>query len=360
MSFEKAASIFVRSLTPNRPYHVQWMVTRKCNYCCKGCNVWQAQDARELSTEEIKKGLDILKELGAIEIVISGGNPLLREDIDEIIEYASRSFITTVYDNGSMAAEKIDALRNADFVAISIDSLDPAKNDYIKGVNGAWKKAIQVVERLHEEGIPVSISPTISQLNLYEIVDFTKFFLRKGIPLWYCLYSYDSAEEQAQLFKIGKKNDAFLITDRKAMVKLCDSLIEARRKNGNILMTNKTLETIKCLYLEGKRTWKCRALQNFFMVDHLGKVAGCHLHEPVASIFDLPKVWNSEKFSKLRKVYSECTECTYLCYIFYSLHGSVFGNLQIAQEQWKSAKLFMKKNTTKPLGLVKRQEPQIS
>jgi MoaA/NifB/PqqE/SkfB family radical SAM enzyme len=357
---KKAASVAIRSLTPNRPYHVQWMVTRKCNYRCKGCDVWRAQDARELSTEDIKKGLDTLKELGAIEIVISGGNPLLREDIDEIIEYASRSFITTVYDNGSMAAEKIDALRNADFVAISIDSLDPAKNDYIKGVKGAWKKAIQAVERLREEGIPVSISPTISQLNLYEIVDFTKFFLRKGIPLWYCLYSYDSSEEPGQLFRIGKKNDEFLITDKKAMVKLCDSLIEARRKNGNILMTKKTLETIRSLYLEGKRSWKCRALQNFLMVDHLGKVAGCHLHESVTSILDLPKVWNSRKFNKLRKVYSECTKCTYLCYIFYSLHGSVLGNLQIAQEQWKSARLFMKKNNTKPLGLVKRQESPIS
>jgi MoaA/NifB/PqqE/SkfB family radical SAM enzyme len=345
MTLEKAASIMVRSLTPNRPYHVQWMVTRKCNYRCKGCNVWQEQDAKELSTEEIKRGLDILKELGVVEIVLSGGNPLLREDIDQIIEYASRSFITTVYDNGSMAAEKIDALRNADFVAISIDSLDPEKNDYIKGVKGSWEKAMQAVKRLHKEGISVSVSPTISQLNLYEMVDFTKFFLRKGIPLWYCLYSYDSSEDSDQLFRIGKKNDEFEITDRKAMVELCDSLIEMKRKNGNILMTKKTLETIKNLYFDGKRTWKCHALQNFFMVDHLGRVAGCHLHNSVASIFDLPKVWNSEKFNALRKIYSNCTHCTYLCYLFYSLYGNLLGNLQIAQEQWKSAKMFLKRNS---------------
>ena len=354
MGLEKAASILVRSLTPNRPYHVQWMVTRKCNYRCKGCNVWREQDAKELSTEEIKKGLDILRELGVIEVVISGGNPLLREDIDEIIEYASRFFVTTIYDNGSMAAEKIDALRSADFVAISIDSLDPRKNDYIKGVKGAWEKAMETVEKLHEEGISASVSPTISQLNLYEIVDFTRFFLGKGIPLWYCLYSYDSSEEADQLFKIGKKNDEFVITDRKTMVELCDFLIEMRRKNSNILMTTKILEAIKNIYSESRRTWKCRALQNFFVIDHLGNVAGCHLHRPVASIFDLPTVWNSEKFNAVRKIYSECTQCTYLCYIFYSLYGNVLGNLQIAQEQWKSAKLFLKKNNLKPLCLAKQ------
>jgi MoaA/NifB/PqqE/SkfB family radical SAM enzyme len=354
MGLEKATSIFFRSLTPNRPYHVQWMVTRKCNYRCKGCNVWREQDAKELSTNEIKRGLDVLRELGAIEVVISGGNPLLREDIEEIIEYASRFFITTVYDNGSMAAEKIDALRSADFVAISIDSLDPRKNDYVRGVKGAWKKAMQAVEKLHMEGIRVSVSPTISQFNLYELMDFTNYFLQKGIPLWYCLYSYDSLNGSNQLFKIGEKSDEFVITDRKAMVELCDFLIEMRRQNSNILMTTKTLETIKNIYLKNSRTWKCRALQNFFMIDHLGNVAGCHLHKPVASIFDLPKVWNSEKLDALRSIYRRCTNCTYLCYIFYSLHGSVLGNLQIAQDQWKSAKLFLKKNNLKPLCLAKQ------
>jgi MoaA/NifB/PqqE/SkfB family radical SAM enzyme len=99
------------------------MITRKCNYRCRGCNVWKAQDQRELPTEDIKRGLDILKDLGIAEIVLSGGDPLLRDDAAEIIEYASRLFLTTVYDNGSMALEKIDALRKADFVAISIDSL---------------------------------------------------------------------------------------------------------------------------------------------------------------------------------------------------------------------------------------------
>ena len=66
----------------------------------------------------------------------------------EIIEYASRFFITTVYDNGSMATKRIDDLRNADLVAISIDSLDPDKNDYVRGVEGAWNNSMEAVEKL--------------------------------------------------------------------------------------------------------------------------------------------------------------------------------------------------------------------
>jgi MoaA/NifB/PqqE/SkfB family radical SAM enzyme len=329
------------------------MLTRKCNYRCRGCDVWREQDVRELSTEDVKKGLDVLRELGVVEVVLSGGNPLLRNDIDEIIEYASRNFVTTVYDNGSMASQKIEALRNADFVAISLDSLDPTKNDYIKGVKGAWSKAMRSVQKLRAEGVSVAVTPTISQLNLYEIADFTEFFLKRGVPIWYCLYSYDSSEDPSQLFKIGKKNDEFSISDKKAMVELCDRLMIMKKKYKNILMTTSILKAIQRLYSERRRTWKCRALRNFFMIDHLGRVAGCHLHNPAVSIFQLPQTWNSQEFNVLRKTYSKCAQCTYLCYIFYSLHGSVLGNFLIAQEQWKNAKLLLRKNNSTLLSLAK-------
>lgn len=349
MTLEKAARIAKCSLIPNRPYHVQWLLTRKCNYRCRGCNVWREQDVKELSTYEVKKGLDVLRELGVIDIVFSGGDPLLRDDIGEILEYASRYFVTTVYDNGSMVLDKIEALRNVDFVAISLDTLDAKKNDYAKGVKGSWSRSMHAIEKLHDEGIPVSISPTISQLNLHEIVGLTKHFLGKGVPVWYCLYSYDSCVEPDQLFRIGKRNDELEIADSEGMVRLCDSLIDLKKKDSNVLITTKALKAVRHLYLEGRRTWKCRALQNFFMIDHLGRVAGCHLRSPVASIFDLPKVWNSDEFVSLRKTYRNCAKCIYLCYIFYSIHGSVMGNLQLAQDRWRNARLLLKKTGPIPL-----------
>jgi len=330
------------------------MITRKCNYRCRGCNIWQEQEQNELSAEEIKRGLDIIKNLGIVEIVFSGGDPLLRDDAEEIIKYAARSFVTTVYDNGSMAAKQIEALRNVDFVAISIDSLDEAKNDYIKGVKGAWRKAMDAVETLHNEGVNVCVTPTISQMNLNEILEITNYFSQKGIPLWYCLYSYDMSADANQLFRIGKANDEFVITDKEAMVKLCDSLIEMKKKNNKILMTTKLLKALRNLYREDRRTWNCHALQNFFVIDHKGRIAGCHIHNFAASVFDLPKIWNSQEFKSLRKTYRECTQCTYLCYIFYSLHGSPYGNLSLARDQWKNSK-FLLKDSAKSLNSVRLQ-----
>ena len=290
-------------------------------------------------SRQIKQGLDILKKLGIVEVVFSGGDPLLREDAKEIIDYASKYFVTTVYDNGSMAAEKIEALRNVDFAAISFDSLDPTKMDYIKGVEGSFDKAMNSVKTLKKEGINVAVTPTISQLNLNEIVDITNYFTKMDIPVWYCLYSYDLTADINQLFRIGKPKDEFIIKDTQAMVNLCDSLIEMKKKNKQILMTTKLLKAMRSLYAENKRTWKCRALEDFFIIDHLGRIGGCHGHNFAGSVFDLPKIWGSKEFDVLRKTYRQCEQCTYLCYIFYSLHSGPYGNLALAKEQWKNAKL---------------------
>jgi MoaA/NifB/PqqE/SkfB family radical SAM enzyme len=299
--------------------------------------VWAEQDSTELSMNEIKRGLDILSQLGVLEIVFSGGDPLLRYDIGEILDYASKKFITTVYDNGSMATKKVDALRNVDFVAISLDSLDEQKNDYLKGVPGAYKNAMNSIETLKEKGIHVGVSPTISQFNLYEIVDYTKYFIERDTPVWFCLYWYDYPFKDG-MFSIGKRNDEYEIRDKEALVKVFDQLLELREKNDCVYITKKTLKALRQLALSNERTWTCRALDSFLIVDHLGRVAGCHSREPVASIFDLPKVWKSAELRSLRKEYNQCTKCAYLCYIFYSVHAGLPGTIDILRDQWRNAR----------------------
>jgi len=337
----KVLSLLRRSLKSPRIYHAQWMITRQCNYRCRGCDVWTHQDSRELSTEEVKRGLDILSGLGVLEIVFSGGNPLLRDDIGEILDYASKRFVTTVYDNGSMAQNRIDALHNVDFVAISLDTLDEEKNDYLKGVPGAWKKAMGSIELLKKEGIHVGVSPTISQMNLYEIVDFTKHFVSRDIPVWYCLYWYDYPFNNGA-FSIGKRNDEYEIRDRESFIEVIDALLRMKEETENVYITKGTLKALKQFVSKGERTWRCRALDSFLIVDHLGRVAGCHSREPVASIFDLPEVWKSSTLARLRKEYSQCTNCLYLCYIFYSVHAGLSGTLEILRDQWKNARIRLK------------------
>jgi hypothetical protein len=91
---------------------------------------------------------------------------------------------------------------------------------------------------------------------MYEIVDITNYFTQKEIPVWFCLYSYDLSMDEKQLFRIGKADDEYVIKDNQAMIKLCNSLIEMKKKNRKILMTNKLLKTVRTLFGEDRRDWK--------------------------------------------------------------------------------------------------------
>ena len=103
--------------------------------------------------------------------------------------------------------------------------------------------------------------------------------------LLYCLYQHDTLAQP--LFHIGEKDEELEIVDRRAFGEICDELIKKKNKNQGILITKKMLLALKGLYSNGNRTWECQALQSFFMIDPLGRVAGCHLQEPVSTIFNL-------------------------------------------------------------------------
>ena len=325
----------LRALRPGRPYHAQWFVTRKCNYRCKSCDVWLEKGGEELGTDEVLEGLKELEKLGVIELVITGGNPLLREDIGEILREASRRFITTIYDNGSLAAEKVDELRYADFVAISLDSLRPELNDYIKGVRGAWEKAVEAVRTLSSEGIRVVLSTMISQLNLAEIADFTRYWASRGVPTLYCLYYYDPSGDK--LFGIGREVDELLIRDRQLAVKAL-SEIEKMKEEGCpfIWVPLRTIRAVRKLFETGERTWTCKALSNFLMIDQLGRISGCHCKPPVTTVFEVNDVWDSPRLEKLRRRYNMCRDCVYLCYIFYSQFSTPADLMVLAKEMLPS------------------------
>lgn len=320
MKIDKYSSILKRILTPNHPHHAQWFLTRRCNYKCKTCDVWETQEKNEIETTQVLYGLDVLKNLGIIEITFSGGNPLLRGDIGEILEYSSKHFVTTVYDNGSMVKKRIKALKYADFVALSLDSLDEKKQDYIKGVKGSFKNIMESAKLLRREGINFVFSTTISNLNIDEIVPMTKYFRTIDVPFNLSFYDFDWNSNS--LFSIGKKDDEFIIKDKKKAVTLLKELKNLGK--DSMLLPPESLDELEYYILTGERRRACGAFRNFLMLDHLGRISGCHLKEPVSTIYDIKDFWHSEEAEKIRKEDERCNACSYLCYFAYSLSPRSF------------------------------------
>ena len=307
---------FVKNLlTRDHPLHAQWFITRKCNYRCKSCNVWKTQDSKELTTEEILYGLNELKKLGVVDLNITGGNPLLREDIDKIIEYASRHFITTIYDNGSMAYKKIDAVKHADYVAISLDTLDEKKQDYLSDVKCSFRQKIGSIKELLKNKIPVAISSTVSSLTEYDTV---RMIERYGKFFSFNISLFQEDPEEAQ-FSIGENVKELETKDKKRMAETFERLVELKKAGYNILLPEKLLKVVKNYFEKNERSWKCKAFTKFLTIDHLGNVSGCHLKRPVTTIDKLRDFWYSEKAGQIRLENRRCKGCMYLCYIDYSL-----------------------------------------
>jgi radical SAM protein with 4Fe4S-binding SPASM domain len=159
------------------PHVVAWNLTRRCNLACAHCYIsagsWQAA-AGELSTAECHRIVEeVLVESPAPLLILSGGEPLLREDLEEIASHASERGATVVVGtNGTrLTEERIASLMSAGVrgVAVSVDSLDPAYHDRFRHGDGALADTLGAVRRLREARLDFVVQATLTRGNRAEL-----------------------------------------------------------------------------------------------------------------------------------------------------------------------------------------------
>jgi radical SAM protein with 4Fe4S-binding SPASM domain len=159
------------------PLVVSWNVTAKCNLKCAHCYI-NAKDSKlpnELSTEGAKMLVHQIIEVSRPLLILSGGEPLLRDDIYEIIRYgADRGLRMGMGSNGSLIDDDVSRrLKDAgmETVAISLDSSIPDRHDEFRGVKGCWDHAVNAIKVLKENSIQVQVNCTVTPQNYDEIDD---------------------------------------------------------------------------------------------------------------------------------------------------------------------------------------------
>ena len=153
---------------------VVWNTTRACNLNCIHCYakaVHQSRD-RELTTEEGFNLIDDLATFGVPVILFSGGEPLLRPDLIELTSYSvSKGMRAVISTNGTLITEeKAMLLKNAgvSYVGISLDGLEHV-NDHFRGVEGAFKKALNGIKNCQKVELKVGLRFTINKLNIDQV-----------------------------------------------------------------------------------------------------------------------------------------------------------------------------------------------
>lgn len=165
---------------------VAWETTRRCNLKCVHCRALAQNDAdpNELTTAQAKKLLDETALLGKAIVILTGGEPLLREDIFELAQYGTALGLRMVMaPNGTLLTEEIAAkLKDSGImrVSISLDSVTGAKHDAFRGVEGAFARTLQGIDAAKRAGLPFQINSTITKHNFDEIENLHRLALELG------------------------------------------------------------------------------------------------------------------------------------------------------------------------------------
>jgi AdoMet-dependent heme synthase len=174
-----------------RPFIVIWEVTQACDLACVHCRAC-AQPLRhpsELSTAEGKKLIDQVAALQVPIFVISGGDPLKRPDIFELVEYATQQGVRTSLTPSAtplLTQEAISELQRRGLarLAISLDGSSALIHDPFRRVPGSFRWTLQAIRWARELDLPVQINTTITRRNLTDVDAIIALLETLDVVLW--------------------------------------------------------------------------------------------------------------------------------------------------------------------------------
>ena len=171
---------------------VVWNCTRRCNLSCHHC--YASADAapapNELSTSEGKALLDDLADYGVPVVLFSGGEPMARDDLPELVAYAADAGLRPVLStNGTLLTpERARELRDAGlaYAGVSVDGM-PAANDRIRGEEGAFDAAVEGIEAALDAGLKTGLRYTITEHNADDLANVVSLLHDVGVDR-FCFY----------------------------------------------------------------------------------------------------------------------------------------------------------------------------
>ncbi|UYZ39122.1 radical SAM protein (plasmid) [Clostridium beijerinckii] len=150
------------------PLYVKWSVTNRCNLRCSHC-FHDKYDEKEISINDVEKIVDKLHEWGVIEVLLTGGEPLVRKDLNNIINYIhSKNILIGLATNGMLLNEnraKNLPLDKLSFIQVSLDGHNSSINDNIRG-KGVFESVIRNIIDLKKKNINLILAHTINKKNI--------------------------------------------------------------------------------------------------------------------------------------------------------------------------------------------------
>jgi AdoMet-dependent heme synthase len=246
-----------------RPYVVSWNLTYRCNLACEHCyldaggtplvGTENFADRSELGTEDCFRVID---EIAAFApeclTILTGGEPLLRRDILEIVRRAAeRELWVVVGTNGVRITENLAgrlAEAGARGLSLSLDALDPDRHDRFRKVRGAWRNTVEGAEILNRTGLPFIVQTTAGSHNLGELEAIADFAHdRLAAKVWNLYFLVPTGRGQfvsdmtpaqydevlASLYRIQRKYDRRMLVNAKCAPHYIKTVLENALRPGS-------------------------------------------------------------------------------------------------------------------------------
>src|SRR4051812_37899752 len=331
-----------------RPYVISWNLTYRCNLACEHCyldagtphvDTPNFADRSELGTEECFRVID---EIAAFApeclTILTGGEPLLRRDILEIVRRAAeRDLWVVVGTNGVRITENLArrlAEAGARGLSLSLDALDADRHDRFRNVRGAWHNTVEGAAILGRTGLPFIVQTTAGSHNLGELEAIAGFAHdRLAAKVWNLYFLVPTGRGQfvsditpaqydevlASLYRIQRKYDGRMLVNAKCAPHYIKTVLE--NAGGDAIEAGAESEMSLSAGLPGIRTYSggaggCPAGTHYMGIRPNGDVTPC----PYLPVFagtlrsaSLADLWTSSGlFNDIRRrtaLGGRCGEC---------------------------------------------------
>lgn len=155
------------------PMAVLWDLTSSCNLRCRHCVVSAGPSCHdELSNEDCRRLIDEMSTFGVNQLILSGGEPMLRPDFFDIARYAaSKGLSLQVATNGTLIDEGAakELSRIGACAQVSLDASIPEIHDDFRQVSGSWDRTVQGIRQLVKEKVPITLASVVTSCNVDDI-----------------------------------------------------------------------------------------------------------------------------------------------------------------------------------------------
>lgn len=300
------------------PTIAQWDINNECNLNCKHCRVAEKNDKEYLSLKQSKELLAQLFYSGVTKLNLSGGEPFLRKDLFELLEFARKFEDIVITTNGTLLNEETcEKLRNFSNIKLSI-SLDGMQDthDEFRQKKGTFNKVINTLSLLKKYNIDYAIKYTLSKDTIDDVIDVINIIAQKGAKEF----------NVRRVIVAGNANEDMLITNEQYIDIIRRIILECNRlkinfRTGDPLLIpvfpeifgiNIKTDDIKKIYAG------CQAGDEIIYIDYQGNIGACSYIPFFADNIKekaLDDILNNSFFVEMKQykdnLKGKCSKCEY-------------------------------------------------